>query len=105
MERGWGKGGEESESEGRETTEFGVEFQSPQCSDPSQGLCSVPGHVSHTQREDQIALEMWVSPRRISLRTQSLLLRGFLRPEVPGVSPSLGGIAATVTPVRWKPRR
>lgn len=59
-------------------------------------FCSVLGHVSHTQKEDQIALEMWASPRRISLRTESLLLRGNLRPEVPGVLPSLGRIAITV---------
>ena len=59
-------------------------------------FCSVLGHVSHTQKEDQIALEMWASPRRISLRTESLLLSGYLRPEVPGVLPSLGRIAITV---------
>ena len=45
-----------------------------------------------------MALEMWPSPRRISLRAQSLLLRGHLRPEVPGVSQSLGRIAITVIP-------
>ena len=45
-----------------------------------------------------MALEMWPSPRRISLRAQSLLLRGYLRPEVPGVSQSLGRIAITVIP-------
>lgn len=61
-------------------------------------FCSVLGHVSHAQKEDQIALEMWASPRRISLRTGSLLLRGNLRPEVPGVLPSLGRIAITVIP-------
>ena len=59
-------------------------------------FCSVLGHVSHTQKEDQIALEMWASPRRISLRTESLLLSGYLRPEVPGVLRSLGRIAITV---------
>lgn len=64
VEGGWG--GEEyigGGGWGRVRVEFWVEeFKPPQGNEPSWSLWSVLGQVFDIRKEDQIALETWISP-------------------------------------------